>query len=426
MSRSTATARRVLGAAAVGAAVLVGLTLQAATVLLALPDPPAGVQEPTAAQQGEGLGYASSGTHHIGVRRFTSAEAPRPTTIWYPAAPDGEDTAVLRYSNGAAMLGERSSVALATFPGRARPGASPDLADGPYPVVILSPGFALSTSSYAWLAEHLASHGFVVAAPQHAETLDPNRLWRATVDRPRDVTATIDFLTDATNLDGRLAGLADTDRVAVVGHSYGGYTALAAAGARLDTQALRSACASDGIAGGALEFQCGALLPFLSDLAEAAGLTTVPNGRWPSWADPRVDAAVSIAGDAVMFGADGLSTMTTPLLAIGGTADPDSPLRWGTAAAYDGATGPRKAELTLVGADHFSFTGACAAPRLILEVLPSTFCESTGQDRQAAHHQVAHATTAFLLAEFLRDSTAAAVLRGGSFAPGVRFRSQGY
>ena len=333
---------------------------------------------------------------------------------------------MLQYSNGAAMLGERALIALATFPGRATPGATPDLADGPYPVVVLSPGFALSTSSYAWLAEHLTSYGIVVAAPQHAETLDPNRLWRATVDRPRDVTATVDFLTDATKTAGPLAGLADTGRVAVVGHSYGGYTALATAGARLDTQALRTACASDGTPGGELEFQCGALLPFLGELAARAGLTTLPTGSWPSWADPRVDAAVSFAGDAVLFGPDGLSTLTTPLLAIGGTADPDSPFRWGTAAAYDGAASPQKAELTLIGADHFTFTGSCAAPRIILQILQSTFCASTGPDRQAAHHQVTHATTAFLLAELLDDPTAAAALSGGPSAPDVRFRSQGY
>jgi predicted dienelactone hydrolase len=36
-------------------------------------------------------------------------------------------------------------------------------ADGPYGLVVLAPGFLLGQGYYAWLAERVASHGFVVA-----------------------------------------------------------------------------------------------------------------------------------------------------------------------------------------------------------------------------------------------------------------------
>ena len=35
------------------------------------------------------------------------------------------------------------------------------------PVVIISHGWGSAKESFAWLAQHLASHGFAVAVPQH-------------------------------------------------------------------------------------------------------------------------------------------------------------------------------------------------------------------------------------------------------------------
>ena len=318
------------------------------------------------------------------------AEAAVPLTVWYPALPTPDAPSSLRYSYGVTMLDAGTTVALATSPGRAVPGAGPDPSGGPYPVVVLSPGFAIGAGSYAWLAEHLASHGFVVAAPQHAESLDPQTLWQATIDRPRDVSAALDLVEHASAPGGRIAGLADLDRVAVVGHSYGGYAALAAAGARLDTAALLSACTLRRGTRRVLAFQCDALVPHLDELAARAGLDAVPAGEWPSWADPRVDAAVALAGDAVMFGPRGLAHLTAPLLAIGGTADADSPFAWGTALAYEHSSSPRKAELSLVGAEHFVFTGGCDAPRTVLALVTTTFCDDPAWEPGAAHDVVAH------------------------------------
>ena len=84
--------------------------------------------------------------------------------------------------------------------------------------------------------------------------------------------------------------------MAVIGHSYGGYTALAAAGAQMDTSSLKAACETARKTGDPLAFLCDALLPHLDDMADLAGLGALPTGLWPAWADPRVDAVVSMAG----------------------------------------------------------------------------------------------------------------------------------
>jgi predicted dienelactone hydrolase len=367
------------------------------------------------------------GRFEVGVRRWPAGEAPLPLSVWYPALRREHARTPLRYTYGISMIGSGTTIALASYPGRGIPGAPRDPAGGPYPVVVFSPGFALGTGSYAWLAEHLASHGFVVVAVQHSEALDPSGLWQATIDRPADVTAVLDFL-QARSAPGRdFGGLVNLDWVAVLGHSYGGYTALAVAGARFDTAGLRAACQSGGRPGGELAFQCGALLPHLGDLAARAGLASVPHSGWTSRADPRVDAVVTMAGDAAMFGPDGLSELTVPLLAIGGTSDSDSPFAWGTALAYEHASSPRKAEVALVGAGHFVFAGGCSAPRSVLRVVPTAFCADPAQDPLLARRVVADATTDFLLIE-LRDQTLPA---STAYAPRepparVRYRSAGY
>ena len=85
----------------------------------------------------------------------------------------------------------------------------------------------MNPEHYLPLAEHLASRGFVVLGPEHAEVDWAADILQTTADRPLAISATIDLAED-----GALDGIIDTDRVAVVGHSWGGYTAFAVAGAR--------------------------------------------------------------------------------------------------------------------------------------------------------------------------------------------------
>lgn len=94
-------------------------------------------------------------------------------------------------------------------------------------------------------------------------------------------------------------------------------------------------------------------------MAELANLGDVPSGLWPAWSDTRVDAVASMAGDAAMFGQAGLAKVTVPVMAIGGTADRDSPFVWSTQRTYEYASSLRKVEVTLNDAEHLIFAGEC-------------------------------------------------------------------
>jgi predicted dienelactone hydrolase len=341
-------------------------------------------------------------------------------TVWYPATISAGQRVTYRYTVG--MLSGTNPVTLATDPGPARRDAPADETAGPYPLVVLSPGFALGPGAYGWLAEHLAPRGFVVVSPDHQEALDPSKLWQATIDRPQDLRAVLNHLTTADDV----SALVDTDRIAVAGHSYGGYAAQVMGGARLDTQSFRAACVDARRADDAGVFLCDALEPHLADMADRAGLAAVPEGLWPDWSDDRVDAVVSMAGDAVMFGEAGLRSLNVPVAALGGTADRDTPYATGARLTYDHADAPRAVEVGLVGAEHFAFTGPCASVRRVMTVVPFGFCDDPAWNRASARDVVAHHVTAFLRAELdAKDSTAALRVIPGT-GDDLEVRTRGY
>ncbi len=362
----------------------------------------------------DGPPYAVRGPYPVGVSNLESGgEVPLGMTMWYPALNAEGLRARTKYAYGVKIGKPLGAITLATYAGRAMRDASYDLSAGPYPLVILSPGFAMTASTYGWLAEHLASYGFVVLAPEHEEQFDGelNGLWQTAVTRPQDILTVLAYVDESVDSGRALEGLVDADTVAVIGHSYGGYTALAAGGGQINTPGFEAQCENAYRTNGPIVWLCDQLLPHMVDMAELAGLDSIPEGLWnQAWFDPRVDAIVPMAGDAYLFDQAGLAEIAVPVMAIGGTLDGDTPYMWGTYPTYEYASSPTKVRIGLTGAEHMIFTGPCEASPLLLRLVSKELCADPGWDRSYAHDLISHFTTAFLLDTLKGDQSAHQVL----------------
>ncbi len=268
------------------------------------------------------------------LRVDRSGQEPLVVEVWYPALP-AEGAVPGRYEEG--VLG---------FEGGAFRDAPVDPRGGPYPVVAFSHGFGGLRFQSFFLTEHLAQHGFVVVAPDHAATsladFRPDQTAVSAARRPSELAEAVDALVDV-----GVPGLTvDTSTYAAVGHSFGAWTALVVAGGQLDLPAFEAVCAAPG-SPRACNFFKG--LSFEGLPLEAA----VP--------DPRATVVVALTPGAwYAFGADGagLATVRAPLV-IGGTLDDELPYDPETTGTYAALAAP-KTLAAVQRAGHWSFTDLCA------------------------------------------------------------------
>jgi predicted dienelactone hydrolase len=110
-------------------------------------------------------------------------------------------------------------------------------ASGPFPLVMVSPGYADDNWEYLYIGTRLASHGYVVAAIDHQNegqfswSPPANSGVVAMFNRTRDVSFAITELLSKSDAAGELLhGIIDSSKIAMSGHSLGGYAAYALAG----------------------------------------------------------------------------------------------------------------------------------------------------------------------------------------------------
>jgi predicted dienelactone hydrolase len=104
------------------------------------------------------------------------------------------------------------------------------VAEGRFPLIVISHGSGGWHLLYRSIAEHLARNGYVVALLEHAGNNRNHNTLAGTVEnlvnRPRHVR----LLIDAIMGDARFSPRMEAEKVGIIGHSIGGYTALAVAG----------------------------------------------------------------------------------------------------------------------------------------------------------------------------------------------------
>ncbi len=246
-----------------------------------------------------------------------------------------------------------------TIAGNAFEGPRIATGDERFPVIVFSHGNTVNAFEYAYTLEALASHGYVVAAPDHVNNTQddvridvvdhageakiacfdglPSPCSHASipdslVDRYRDAEAVLDAL--PTWFGPRV----DMKRVGIMGHSRGTVTALSVAG----------------------------------------GSTA-----WGFRADSRVKAVMGMAigAESITFGAD-VKDVTVPLLLVGGTLDVTSPL-WVSEEAVQAAASTDKLLVPIQNAVHRHFESANCA------VVQSAGAIAQGDTLAALDHETA-------------------------------------
>jgi predicted dienelactone hydrolase len=270
--------------------------------------------------------------------------------VWYPAEVEPGSTGDDYGQISAVGIAHRDAVS--------------DLRWAPYPLIAFSHGFGGIRYQSTFLTEHLASHGFVVIAPDHPDNtlfdLDQSAATRVAIERPGDVSSAVDRMHEVSENEWfGLGGLVDPAAgFGMSGHSFGGWTAVGVAGARFDPKFFAAHCE---------EFD-EAACDFIGDLSEIPGLV-------PPDPDPRVVASVAMAPGAwYAYGEEGLRNVVQPLI-LGGDLDRDMPYEREIRALYD-HLGESRALLTVHGAGHWGFSDLCET--LSLDVFADCAGESGG------------------------------------------------
>jgi predicted dienelactone hydrolase len=196
------------------------------------------------------------GPYPVGIRRYDVVDdfrreedgSPRRLAleVWYPAAEaarTSEGETILLYDELPPDLQEgleRDDLGVLATPAvRDAPARADD--DDRYPLVVFSHGKGGTRLQSNFYTAFLASHGYVVAAPDHtgdtivellrevkgSGNIQPDSTVEALVYRPADVIAVLDLL--SATVDADIDRIVDIDHVGVTGHSFGAITSFLAA-----------------------------------------------------------------------------------------------------------------------------------------------------------------------------------------------------
>ncbi len=235
-------------------------------------------------------------------------------------------------------------------------GLNAAVAAGRFPVVVISHGSGGNRLGYLPLAQALAEAGYIVLMPEHfGNNTGDNFLEGSTRNlelRPRHISLCIDMIAENTLLKGAVL----TDQVAVIGHSIGGYTALAVAGGQA---------------------------------------WSVTRRRVATVMDERVRGLVLMAPSTACFTPEGsLANVTVPMLVYEAEHDPFTPPDHAARVLEQVRDRTRVTYHKVKGAGHFSFLSPFPDTMVSPDFPPSQ--DPDGFDRVAFQQRLSGEVAAFL------------------------------
>ncbi len=261
------------------------------------------------------------------------------------------------------------------------------------PVVVISHGVASDRNTFAYLGQHLASHGFAVAILEHPGTsIEKFKRFLAGFDqlpgpeewiyRPLDIRYLLDELSQLNQMDPEWQDQFNLERVGVIGQSFGGYSALATAGAAISLETVFQNCLPES-----------RLVVNLSRLLQctAVDLTSALLSDSPRLADDRIQAVLAINPvGGTIFGQAGFSQIQIPTMIVAGSNDFFAPVLDEQIKPFTWLTTPNKYLVIVENGTHFSFLGG--GGQGVISVPPALI----GPDPTAARPLMNALSTAFM------------------------------
>ncbi len=238
----------------------------------------------------------------------------------------------------------------------------------PAPLVVISHGFTSGRSNFDYLAKHLASHGYIIVVPEHigsnSKFTEAVLRGELSVDvspfeyysRPLDITLLLNQIEN----QAEFQGLINWSQVGILGHSFGGNTALVMSGAPLNLARISQVCQQNKLTlNTSILLQCRA--------------SHLPPGEY-NHSDPRIKAvAVVNPVTSSILGPESMSKIAIPTMILGGSEDIITPFIEEQAHPFLWLTTKHKYLGVMVGGSHNSSSsarGVANLPKLLKGVRP--------------------------------------------------------